>query len=700
MSDFRFADVGMLHLLWLLPATAMLMVFAARRRARALRRFVDAGLLGRFADHALPDPSRRVLKAALFLSGMALVALALARPGWDAVREEVTQSGRDVVFLLDVSRSMLAEDLPPNRLERAKLAIRDALERLDGDRVALAAFAGGTVVKCPLTLDYGFFRMALDDVSPASVARGGSLIGDALREVVSDVFDAKRSNVRDIVLITDGEDHESFPVEAAAQAGAQGVRLIAIGLGDEQSGRRIPAQRGDAATSRSFLRYQGQEVWSKLDAATLRRMAQATPGGVYVNAATGAVDLGAIYSRLIARAEGAEIASRSVERVEEKFQLFLIGCLILLALEIALRDRSSRRVVAMAACWAALGSLAPIAGAASLRGLVNGGNDSYRAEQYGNALSAYDQALEQEPDSPYASFNRANALYRAGRFPEAADAYSAAVLAGVDAGLGQIQSAGLHGLGNARYREAEGAAETDPGSATRLLESAATAYADALRADASRTDSAHNLELARRMIQKLRERASSQPQGSDGAEQEGEQEQQGRESALRQAAEDQDRLADESREQAQDRRQRAGEAAREQQEQREQDLAQQQADLERRTQQLSEGAGKDAQQELEDAARHQEQAQASLKDGEPADAEQSQRAAAEALRRAAEQSSDSGSQQQAAEAQAGDSSAEPSAQEEGGLPETTADQILAKERQDRVRRQLQRVGVIAVEKDW
>ena len=700
MSDFRFAEVGMLHWLWLLPVLTVLMAYAARRRGRALRRFIEAGLLQRVAGHSLPDPSRRVLKAALLLAGVALLVVALSRPGWNAVRDDVPQSGRDVVFLLDVSRSMLAEDLPPNRLERAKLAIRDAVERLRGDRVALAVFAGATVVKCPLTVDYGFFRMALDDVTPATVGRGGSLIGDAVRRVVADVFDAKRTNVRDIVLITDGEDHESFPVEAAAQAGAQGVRLIAIGLGDESSGQRIPAEAAGsagAAGGRTFLRYQGQEVWSKLDADTLRRMAEATPGGVYVNVATGAVDLGDIYSRLVAQAQGEQFGFRTVERVEEKFQLFLIGCLILLALEIALRDRSSRQAAALA-CLLALGGAARPADAASARGLVNQGNDSYRAQEYEDALAAYDQALEKEPDSPYASFNRANALYRASSFAEAADAYAASARGGVERGLANVQSAALHGLGNARYREAEAEAESDPGSALRLLESAAEAFADAVRVDARRSDSAHNLELAREMIQNLRERASQQ---SAGAGEDGEsQGPQDRQEKLRQAAEEQDRLAEESRKQQEDRQRRDDAEAQQEQRRREGELARAQDDLRERTQDLSQGSGQEGRQRLEDAVRHQQQAREDLQRGEPREAERAQRAAAEALREAADAEAGEGPSEQLAEADQGEGHAESASGSEGFLEEMTADQILAKERQDRQRRELQRVGVVKVERDW
>lgn len=335
MNEFRLHNVEMLHLLWLVPLLGAHAWMAANRRKRALAKFADTKLLARLNRSV--DPTRRWWKQALAIASLALMAVALARPAWNPVPMEITRRGRDVVFVLDVSRSMLAEDLAPNRMERAKLAILDAIAKLRGDRVALVAFAGAASVKCPLTVDYGFFRMALEDLSPESVPVGGTMIGDAIRKTLEEVYDASDGQYRDIVLITDGEDHESFPVDAAAAAGEAGVRLIAIGLGDENVGRRIPVS--NVAGETTFLKYQGQEVWSRLDADTLRKMAAATPGGRYLNVATGAIDFGDVYLQLIATAERRELESETVERYEEKFQIFLGGAFLLLIGEGMLRER-------------------------------------------------------------------------------------------------------------------------------------------------------------------------------------------------------------------------------------------------------------------------------------------------------------------------------------------------------------------------
>ncbi|MCB9385154.1 MAG: VWA domain-containing protein [Bryobacterales bacterium] len=337
MNEFRLHQVELLHLLWLAPLLAWLFYRAAAKRKQALARFAAAGMLAKIGKAA--DGSRRRWKQIVFLAGLVLVILACARPAWNLIPQRVTRQGRDIVFLIDVSRSMLAQDLRPNRLERAKLAVLDALARLQGDRVALVAFAGTASVKCPLTLDYGFFRMALEDLTTESVPLGGSLIGDGIRKALSDVYDNKSSQFRDIVLITDGEDQESFPVEAAREAAKRGIRLIAIGLGDENVGRRIPVEEPNGETT--FLQYKGQEVWSRLDAATLRQMVAVTPGGQYFNVATGAIDFGDIYQQLITGAARREVDEMTIARYEEKFQFFLALGFVLLCCEPLIRERKA-----------------------------------------------------------------------------------------------------------------------------------------------------------------------------------------------------------------------------------------------------------------------------------------------------------------------------------------------------------------------
>ena len=332
-AALRFVHPEAFLLLWLLLPLLAVWLLAGRARRRATRRF-------RGVDGAVTGSARNIrpLLACLTLLGYAALVVAVARPGWESQATTLERRGRDVVFVVDVSRSMLAEDLAPNRLERAKLAILDTLEQLSGDRVALVAFAGSAVVKSPLTFDYGFFRLAVQQLSVTSVARGGSLIGDALRTVRDQVFDERTVEYRDVLLITDGGDHDSFPAVAAEELGQRGVRLLAVGLGDDSAGQPIPLDT-TADGQPAFVEHEGQMVLSQLDADLLRAVAGATPGGRYIHVATGNVDLGRLYQELIAAASGRLLETESVELVRERFQTFIAVALLLLALVLLLPER-------------------------------------------------------------------------------------------------------------------------------------------------------------------------------------------------------------------------------------------------------------------------------------------------------------------------------------------------------------------------
>lgn len=335
MDDVKFFNREMLHLLWLTPLLIGFFWYAARQRQQLLAKLIRPAAQAKISIS--PHRANRIWKAVLLLGAIMLIVAALSRPVWNFRETTVTRAGRDVVFLLDVSRSMLARDLKPNRLQRAKLAIADCVERLQGDRVALVAFAGAASIKCPLTLDYSFFRMMLDSITTESTGQGGTMLGDAIRTTLDQVLDNQQKEFKDIILITDGEDHASFPVQAAETAGKQGVRLLVIGLGDEQEGARIPLTNEDGSST--FLTYQGQEVWTRLDGETLRQMAVVTPGGKYLPVATGTINLGDVYMDLVASADKKEFETQTITQYEEKFQIFLAMALVLLVVAMFLSER-------------------------------------------------------------------------------------------------------------------------------------------------------------------------------------------------------------------------------------------------------------------------------------------------------------------------------------------------------------------------
>ncbi|MFI4910604.1 MAG: VWA domain-containing protein [Sedimentisphaeraceae bacterium JB056] len=306
------------------------------RKRRMLRVFADSKFHKQL--NANVSVTRQLFKALTLIAIFTLLVIALCRPRWNPTLKDVHSEGRDVVILLDVSRSMLAEDIKPNRLERAKIAIKDLIEKLQGDRIGLITFAGDATVKCPLTQDYGFLKLVLSEISTKSTGVGGTNLGDAIRKASDDVFDNTPKEFKDIILITDGDDQQnSLPVEASSAAGEKGIRIIAVGLGNTDQGSRIPIY--DDAGNKTFLTYDGQQVWTKLDEKTLRRAALASRDGKYIPVQTGTFDLGKIYEGIVANSEKRKLEEQSKMEYEEKFQIFLAAALILLVSEMLISEK-------------------------------------------------------------------------------------------------------------------------------------------------------------------------------------------------------------------------------------------------------------------------------------------------------------------------------------------------------------------------
>jgi Ca-activated chloride channel family protein len=308
-----------LGVLWLAIALE-----SRRRRRRAAASFVARAMWPRIlpAESAGRFWAKTLLREAALVLGL----IALAGPRFGTYYEDVLPRGSDLYVLIDVSRSMLAEDVPPSRLGRARADVAALVNRLEGERIGLIAFAGRAVVACPLTVDYDAFRRSLDELDPDSAPRGGTAIGDAIRKAL-EVFQARGDRDQAILLITDGDDQQSYPREAAALAAERRVTIFTVGLGDAETGARIPQKGGD----RSFVEYQGNPVWSKLDGSLLKEIALKT-AGVYVPVGTRAYDLGELYAKYLqARRVGDEAVHRRLRRAE-RFQVFLaLAVLALLA---------------------------------------------------------------------------------------------------------------------------------------------------------------------------------------------------------------------------------------------------------------------------------------------------------------------------------------------------------------------------------
>lgn len=334
---FRFAAVDVL-LAWLfVPALAGLTWWARARTRRALALVGERRLLDRLT--ATVDRRGRAAKQAALFAAVALLVTALARPQFGSRVETVRREGQDVVAALDLSASMLAEDVAPNRLDRAKFAIADLIGRLEGDRIGLVAFAGEAFVQCPLTSDYGAAALFLNAMEPDMLSVQGTNLGQAVAVALDAFADTGRRH-RVLVLITDGEDHEGEVEEAVDRAVEAGVRVYAVGIGSAEG---VPIPEFDAAgRARGFKRDgDGAVVTTRIDEDALRTMAERT-GGLYFRASPGGSELEALAAE-VTGGEGQEFETEQVTVFDEQYQLFLGLALALLVAEVLMPDRRRAR---------------------------------------------------------------------------------------------------------------------------------------------------------------------------------------------------------------------------------------------------------------------------------------------------------------------------------------------------------------------
>lgn len=512
MSELRFAEPFWAYAFYALAVFVGLLVWLERRGGGALDRFVSPALQARLVDS--PSAWRRRLRIVLLsLSAMFLI-LALMRPQW-GMRYVATQTfGAEIMICLDVSRSMLAEDVAPNRLERAKAEIADLLTYLDGNQVGIIAFAGRASVLSPMTPDFSFLRLVLEGIGVHSATRGGTRLEEPIRKALAG-FGPPGDAARAILLITDGEDQDSFPLDAARAAAELGVRIIAIGFGDENGSEIYVTDRRSGARER-ILDASGRPVLSRLDGDLLREIALTTQGA-YVPAGTGLLDLESIYEQHIARLTRAQLTARRKLVREEVYQWAVLAGLILLISSVVVSGgridlsgpslRSAFWALAMllpllahtpparANPNAALPAAAePDAGAAGSSAVLDGGVPPLEA---GAALSDLDPELdpgpEPEPEDPREVYNRGITAIGDHDLEAAEQAFRKARRDG--GGDGTLRFHAAYNLGWALAHQAEALQESDPDQALRTLYEASDWLRDALRLRPDDTDARHNLEV-------------------------------------------------------------------------------------------------------------------------------------------------------------------------------------------------------------
>lgn len=524
----------------------VLALYSERRRQRAREALISTAMQGRI----LPATSRFRFWCKLALLEIALGTglMALAGPQFGTQVEQVVPRGSDLYVLIDVSRSMLADDVVPSRLERAKADVSSLVNRLNGERIGLIAFAGKAVVKCPLTIDYDSFRRALMELDPNSAPRGGTAIGDAIRKAV-EVFHAGTQRDQAVLLITDGDDQESFPLEAATVAAERKVTVFTIGLGDSNSGARIPgAGTPGQSSNSSFMEHEGQQVWSKLNGSLLSEIALKT-NGVYIPAGTRSYDLGELYSQHLQGRTGDQSETQQRIRKSERFQIFLSLSLLALLIDLCVSrysnipvrqstamnvtdpprirsprsDRKTKDAVAASLPEASLRSsltLPLLAGisigfmseqlnAGESHKQVREGLKQYQAAEYDSAEKLFASAAAEldktrSSQAAVAAFDEACALHRKGDKEKARERY-------LKAGLSPdktIATAAHFNLGtlsaeNARSIAGDTPEKVAPEDRQKILDElkqAVASYRHALEMNPDHQQSRRNLELVRTWI--------------------------------------------------------------------------------------------------------------------------------------------------------------------------------------------------------
>jgi Ca-activated chloride channel family protein len=503
----RFARPEMLWLLALVPALGAWLVWGWLRRRRALQAFAEPALLERLVQ----GPGRGLLaaKGALMVAAVALFVLASARPQWGATTEQVTRQGVDVLIGIDISESMLSEDIAPSRLRKSQEEVSRLLEKLRGDRVGLMAFAGSAGVLCPLTLDYNAVRIFLDELSPSLISHPGTSLAMAL-EVGSQAFGSQQRQHKVMILFSDGEDQiDAAEVEARAQeAASQGLVVHAVGVGTP-SGGPIPERGRDGSITGYKKDSEGRVVTSRLDEKLLARVTEIT-GGSYQPATAAEEELDRL-AEAIAGMDKKEMSARLTTQYEERYQVPLALGLLALVVDTFLtgrrRIRAGSPLVALAAVWLLSGVPAV---AASVASLVEEGNRLYREGRLAEALQAYQQAERLEPANPAVQYNIGNVLYKQQEFDAAFERYRKAF-----PDPRRPLSQGAHyNAGNTHF-------------ARRNWPEAIRHYKEALQIDPADMEAKKNLELAlRAMEEEKKQQQQQQDQEQDDQDQNQDQNQQ------------------------------------------------------------------------------------------------------------------------------------------------------------------------------
>jgi len=488
-SALTFADPIWFLALILVPVLAGLYIWSQKRSDALIAKIVAPRLKAQLVGAV--SHGMRLFKAILILVALALVAVALARPQMGYTEREVKQRGRDILIAIDTSRSMLATDVQPTRLARAKLLAQDLMRLVKGDRIGLIAFAGSSFLQAPLTLDYNAVLNSLDELDTTVIPKGGTNIASAIRDA-EEAFGKGEGQTRALVILTDGEELDADGINAAKKAAEKGIRIFTVGIGSGE-GSLIPIRVDGGGTD--FVRdAAGKPVQSRLDESRLKEIAAAGGGFYQPLSPEAARD---IFEKGILPMEESVNGQMTSRLPIDRYEWPLGAAIALVSLWLLLGDRRRQpRVIRSAAAVLIL--------AASVSGANAAGVEDYQAGQYDKAMVDFAQQLKNSPDSVKLQYNAGAAAYKLGDYPQAVEHFTKALLSEDK----KLREQASYNLGNSLVRRGEAAKGNDEKKAD--WKNAIQHYTEALNIEPKNKEAADNREIVKKLLEDLEKKEEEQ----------------------------------------------------------------------------------------------------------------------------------------------------------------------------------------------
>jgi len=589
--------------LGLLPVLAALFVRGERRRLLLVQRLVAARLQPSLAGSV--SIGKRRLHFVLLLLALGCFAVSLSQPRYGYTLEEAARKGRDVLVAIDTSRSMLATDVAPNRLARAKFAAQDLFDALGGDRMGLIAFAGSAFLQAPLTVDATAVTASLNELDTNIIPLGGTNLAEAIR-AAAEAFGKGESESRCLVLFTDGEDLEDDALEAARKVAGK-MRIFTVGIGSPD-GSLIPVPGADGGTQ--FVKGpDGQFVKSRLDEARLRGIAEAT-GGFYVRLQSGPADMRRIVEQGLGKVKEADIDARMSRRPIERYQWPLGLGIALVAASVLINERRNPRKRGGGASALAATLFVALGICSSGYAGEPSGEELFRQGKFEEARQHYEAAQKRRPGLPELEFDKGTADYALGDLDTAVDAFGKA-LAATDP---KLRAKVEHNLGTTLLKRALGRDESKQGKERETdLKNAVQHLGEALKLEPASKDAKTNLAIARQELTKPK--PTPPPPSKDQKQDEKKDDKQDQQDNKDQQSKDQQSKDQQSKDQQSKDQQSKDQQSKDQQSKDQQSKDQQSKDQQSKDQQSKDQQSKD--QQSKDQQSKDQQSKDQQSDGRP-----------------------------------------------------------------------------------